>query len=829
MPFKRKCWVLFLLGLTHLINAQSLSFNLNKIGTENGLNSLNVFNVHQFPNGSMCVTTENGVFIYNGYTFVPLKNDSLKNPTIINAIVKGNSSVFLSTSEYGVAEMDYKTNTFARITPPSYTNTPDQIIETGDHLYLLKSEIRLDILNKRTKQITEDQIKSRSNSNQAFCMIKTKNNTVLVGRSDGLYELKEDKQIKLPSLKNLPVYSITENTKGQLIIGSSSRIYIIENDNLIKEIVPTYNSKPGTFSLGGEKNITKILYDKFDRIWFTSYPNENIYVYENGITHDVFTELNMTPLLINNIYKDKDENIWLSTYDDGAYVFQNSFFKNIHILYNEKILNVNKIQFLDNLILTATGNGFYAFDVSSNKLNTISAPDNILTEPIFDIYLGNNQILYTKRSQFDLSTNIVGTTKSTYKCKPLIGKVVFPLNKEQMVIADWQANILLTNAEGNKVLDTLISFPDYRININKIYHSNDSLLIASNKGLYYYNLRSKEQKLLTKKVNQKIYDISLINSKLVTCDDEGISYIDGTSHIKQIGNRTLIGVKRIIEKNGYIWIVTTDGLFICNKQLEPIKVYNKASGLSTNYVNDISFNQEYACISTSKGISIAKIEDLIGNNSSLRPVSIDKIIAGNTSFYYNNKIIELKADDNDVSISFNSPFYALPNKQFYRYKLDNGNWSPLDNTSFYLTGLSGGNHVVLIVASFDNINWSEPTKIEFRKEVKFSETQYSFWFIILGSLILIIFISYLIVKRIKTRAIKRIQEEQQVNLLKHQAMNALLSQHFIFNSLTYNQNYINSNNSLKACEYLAKFSRLIRMIIEKASQSDIVLRDEITR
>ena len=43
------------------------------------------------------------------------------------------------------------------------------------------------------------------------------------------------------------------------------------------------------------------------------------------------------------------------------------------------------------------------------------------------------------------------------------------------------------------------------------------------------------------------------------------------------------------------------------------------------------------------------------------------------------------------------------------------------------------------------------------------------------------------------------------------------------------QNYINTNNGLKASEYLAKFSRLIRMIIEKASQSDILINDEIVR
>jgi LytS/YehU family sensor histidine kinase len=90
-------------------------------------------------------------------------------------------------------------------------------------------------------------------------------------------------------------------------------------------------------------------------------------------------------------------------------------------------------------------------------------------------------------------------------------------------------------------------------------------------------------------------------------------------------------------------------------------------------------------------------------------------------------------------------------------------------------------------------------------------------------------IVFIWVKRVRLKVMQRAQEDRQVNLLKHQAMNSLMSPHFIFNSLTSIQNYIHSNDSLKASEYLAKFSRLIRMIIEKASQSEITLHEELTR
>lgn len=828
MPVKRSIWLFIFAIVTQLIFSQNLSFNFHKIGTEEGMNSLNVFSIQQNENRLMHVTTENGVYVYNGYNFNLLKTDSLKNATFISSLVKDGASIYLSTRENGIVEFNYRTNRYKKLTPKDYTGNPDQLIVTPNYIYLLTSEIKLEILDLKTNKIIEDELRAKDKSNQAYCIYKTQNGKILLGRRDGLYELKENKQVKLGSLKSLPVYCMTENKNGELVVGSSSKIFFVKDDKLQKEIVPTYKTKTTTFSIGGDKSINKIICDAHDRIWFTSFPNENIYVYDKGITHDVFSELNITPLLINCIYKDKDENIWIGTFDDGIYFIQNTFFSNININPGDKILSVNKIFFKDNYILTATSNGFYAYDIKQNNVKTISAPDNILTEPINDIKEFNNTIYYTKRSQFDLNTSSLTTDKNKYIIKPLLAKLVHPISNNQLIICDWQANVLLSN-NTNKNIDTLISFPDYMLKINSIYSSKDSLLLATNKGLYYYNFKTDKNILISKKSNQKVNDIAVVNGNILIGGEESIEFLNQNRELKSLGNKPLNSVKKIKQKNGLIWIVTLDGLFICDSVFNPIKIFNKSNGLLSNYVNDISFNDDYACISTSKGISVAKTSDLIDFNTTMHPVSIDHIKRGEQTIYYDDKTIQLNTDDNDVTIFFNSPYFSRPNKQFYRYKLNNLNWTPLENTALNLPNLSGGKHTLSIESSADNINWSDPTIIEFKKEVKFSETQYSNWIIIISAILVITLISYLIIKRVKTLAMKRIKDEQQVNLLKHQAMNSLLSPHFIFNSLTSIQNYINSNNSLKASEYLAKFSRLIRMIIEKAAQGEILLKDEITR
>src|SRR5690606_41496714 len=55
---------------------------------------------------------------------------------------------------------------------------------------------------------------------------------------------------------------------------------------------------------------------------------------------------------------------------------------------------------------------------------------------------------------------------------------------------------------------------------------------------------------------------------------------------------------------------------------------------------------------------------------------------------------KLEADEEDISIYFFSPIFSKPNKQFFRYKTENGEWKYFsDNLSLNLQ-LAGGLHLV---------------------------------------------------------------------------------------------------------------------------------------
>ena len=60
-----------------------------------------------------------------------------------------------------------------------------------------------------------------------------------------------------------------------------------------------------------------------------------------------------------------------------------------------------------------------------------------------------------------------------------------------------------------------------------------------------------------------------------------------------------------------------------------------------------------------------------------------------------------------------------------------------------------------------------------------------------------------------------------------QALRAQMNPHFIFNSLNSINRFILQNNRAEASEYLTKFSRLVRLILQNSQTSLISLESEL--
>lgn len=820
---------LFIL-LSCAFNAQDKSFTYQHYGPEEGLNNTNVWAIKQGADGLMYFATQNGVYTYDGYNFIKLQIRNLKSNYIRN--IGFDNKRLLISNEDDVLEFDRLSGNAKKIDDLKFDKPADEIIVNGDYVYNLSNQISLSCINVKTKTLYEDELRKKDLLNRAYCIFKSKNGKVYTGRQDGLYVFEGEKQIKIKSLKNNVVYSVAEDPQGNIVVGSDNKISVLNKDyTIIKEHFPKFKAAK-TFLVFGEKNINKLTIDKYNRYWFTTHPDNNLYLFENNVLYDVFEALNISTTLINGISKDKDENIWVSTFNDGVYFVQNPFLNNFSFKLNEKNLIINEVNLNGDYIITATGNGLYGFNYKTYSSQTLSLPDEVFGEAIYNITSSQNNYYYSKTTGMSTEGSLV-SGKNILRFLPITSKYIHLLNSKEALIAE-SGTIYKINIASDKILDTVVSYPDYRIKITSMLIKDNQLFIGNSNGLTIADLSSrKNQSLNDTAFNFPVNHLSLINNKIYIAHEGGFSIYEDRKLITELrtnaGSIKLSAVKKIKAYDKHIWLATLNGLFMCDMDLNPITKFSKSCGLLSNTINDIVFNENTACIATDRGISVADTKELIENRFKPDGVRITSYQIDETDVPYTPGLLKLKANQNSLTIKFSSPIFNKPNRQYFKYKKDKDPFIAFTDFELHLASVESGKHSIQIITSVDNINWSAPVIVDIEKEESFKETAWLYVILSIAALFLIIVVSYLWVKSVKKKAKKRIEDEQQINLLKHQAMNSLLSPHFIFNSLTSIQNYINTNDSLKASEYLAKFSRLIRMIIEKAAQSRISLRDEVAR
>ena len=820
---------IFIFVLIHqFIIAQTPSFNFQKFGSEDGLNSANIFNIEQHPNGLIYFTTSNGIYYSDGYSFNKLKIDSLKSNALLNVGFKNLDEIYLSIRDEGLATYNLKSKQLKHNSILKFKNNSDNFIVTDKYAYFLTSEIKLITIDIKSGRILTDNLTMKDRMNLTYCIYKTQSGEILVGRTDGLYKATNGIQEKITYIKNIKICSISQSKDGSLLLGSNNKIIVVKNNKIEKEIIPVYNSKSNTIQFDGEKNISKIITDNYGRIWFTSFPDDNLYLYQNNTVYNVFEILDIPPSLINCLVKDSKQNIWVGTFNDGVYLIQNSFFNSYNFSFKNKNLNINQVNLINDLLIVATNNGLYGLNLTNNQSNILSHPDDF-GEPISSIKLIDDVFLYSKRSEFNMESTKFKNLNLTYNFKPIIARQYYSIDNKTSILADWNSNILLLNSSTNKIIDTLISFTDYKISVNSLLKYKNTLYIGTNNGLFVYDFKTKKHSnLIRSELNFNINDVALINDKIYVAHESGITDVQQRKLIQQIDNFSLNTVKKIKQFDDKIWLATLDGLVICDKNFKLLKIINKSNGLLSNSINDITFSNKVVSIATTRGIAFTNIFDVLECDFKLKPVTINYLNSNGTEIISKNNIYNLSSSQDNLSIYFYSPLFNKPNKQFFKYKLDKGEWKSTENLVLNIS-LTGGNHNIEISASADNIVWSDSSVLQISKAEKLSEKNMFYLVITISCILVIIITGFIWISRLKIKSKKLLEQEQQVNLLKHQAMNSLLSPHFIFNSLTSIQNYINTNNGLKASEYLAKFSRLIRMIIEKASQSEISLHDELSR
>jgi anti-sigma regulatory factor (Ser/Thr protein kinase) len=198
--------------------------------------------------------------------------------------------------------------------------------------------------------------------------------------------------------------------------------------------------------------------------------------------------------------------------------------------------------------------------------------------------------------------------------------------------------------------------------------------------------------------------------------------------------------------------------------------------------------------------------------------------------------ISLKSNQNNFSIEFNVLHYGRPEYNKVYYKLNNydKDWHIANSSrtaSFF--DVPAGSYSFMVKARSSNGVWSQKNIPLIINSTWWKSLWLKIALLLLGIVSFYRIIQWNLHQNFR-RKLNRVEEERQLAELQHkttvlemQVLRTQMNPHFIFNSLNSINRFILQNNKGQASQYLTKFSKLIRLILQNSQAELISLESEL--
>ena len=634
--------------------------------------------------------------------------------------------------------------------------------------------------------------------------------------------------------------SIDKNKKRQLNKTSFPAGQPILGTNFAVEIYPKTNQiylgiRGVLFDYNIEENILKELWNPKAAIywihsnkrWLLVGTNKKgMYVFDKEKSINTPAYQFLDGKSISAIMQDKEEGYWITTLENGIYHTTNiqnlAYTKNDGLSENYvSAIGGNKQGDLlighRNSKIDLVKNGKYHNTLDLHKKGiaeiTIIRYDTI-----------NDQNIIAGPGLFAYQNNMVDTLEASTSPKDFasLGKDKWLMCRMNLFLLDRDSIIYLT---GEKKVPNCRCL--YKIN-------EDSILIGGLNGLYVYangdyTFLGKNQSSLSFRVTD-IKRVNAFNYALAT-RGAGVVMIGRKDTFNITEKHGLAGNQLnnlFIDQDKNIWAVTNKGVSMLSAT-DPYAIYtlNRQQGLLSNEVTSVYVDDQYVWIGTKRGMNrIPKKE--IQEMAKPLTVKIKSIQVNSKVIEYDNiNPIEMTYDKAFLQVHMTTLDYRSRGNPTYRYRFKElGNeWIEIESNTIQIPSVPSGEHTLELMAKNEDGIWSTvPTQLFFNVSYPFWMT----WWFYLSSLALVGGLisgyNYIQIQRAKERT--RLKEE--IRNYQQQAFTAQMNPHFIFNSLNSIQNFIVQNDSKQSNRYLAKFAKLMRMVLANSQRPKVSIEDEMT-
>ncbi|MCB0630403.1 MAG: histidine kinase [Lewinella sp.] len=316
-----------------------------------------------------------------------------------------------------------------------------------------------------------------------------------------------------------------------------------------------------------------------------------------------------------------------------------------------------------------------------------------------------------------------------------------------------------------------------------------------------------------------------------------------------------LSIKGILQDaSGQFWISTNKGLFRYRPGEEPHR-YTLVDGIQAeefNYYATCRTPDGQFAFGGVNGFTLFHPDSIRQITTAANPLITQILIndeppqalfgqrthARNISFMQE---ITLPHNQNTLSFRFAALEYSDPSENYFRYKMEkvDADWVKSENRNFArYPNLPPGSYTFMLQASNSDKVWSDKTA---NLIINIRPAWYQTWWFYLLIILIILAAIYgyyrYRIKRIKEKeAVRRREAEfkqkeaeyrQKAAETKTAILRLQMKPHFIFNSLNSISSYIQNKDIHTANEYLVRFSKLIRKILDLAEEPLIELGDEM--
>lgn len=549
----------------------------------------------------------------------------------------------------------------------------------------------------------------------------------------------------------------------------------------------------------------------------------------NILPYDPFFE----KISLSFIYEDREGNRWITTTDDGVYMLP-VLAKNTlnYAILSGKVNDLVYAPKSASLFISSNQPDFYQLKKGKihvinkrEKYNSINTYDTkiLLDDNENPILLGNQATYLHYNSQ----NQQVNSYALPYLTAP---KDAFIDDLHNFYIASGGGVIVKDKEKDAKwhYLDSIRTYAIVKDKQSRLWLGRlDGLYLRENgKERHLGGLDSickSSVKRLGIDAQQNIWVGTENNGVYAVLPNQKIHIISELAHHKTSD--------LFIDAKQQIWVGTEKGLIkIKMLSYQPfsyrIQTFSTANGLKSNIIDAVTVWKDTVFVANRKELAIFRDTDMADFISQKPfPIHIININVnglnqpkkGNTSFSYT---------ENNFLIQYAGLSYKSCGKITYQYRLlgISDLWQETANNEKEFSRLPPGDYTFEVKAiGIDGTISEKPATYSFTIRPPFWNTwvfRFSLLFLCFAAIAL-----YINWQKRKTKT--EIQTNQKFAQLEMQALQSQMNPHFVFNALMAIQGFLLSHEIDKSNNYLVKFSRLIRMILDSTRSKYIMVAKEI--